>query len=446
VIPLLLTALLGCQGGASDTAHPTPCEVVGQGGEALVSPSEGEPYDVLVISIDTLRRDRVGLYAGTDVSPFLDGFLESAIRFDDFRSCSNWTLGAMACAQGGQTAIDLGLDIRPNTPDKGLPDDTVLAPVWWSEGGYVTGLVSASPYMSRRYATGAGHDLDASALGLDAGAIHTAALETLDTLEAQAPDAPWMLHLHYVEPHDPYDPPEAYLEALEDLEPLDWDLGDAGDVSVIQDIYPLLDADTQALVLQHIEVRYAGEIRDLDDHLGRLFDDLEARGALEHTVVALFSDHGEQFWEHHRFRHAKSLHVEELAGIAAIRVPGSEPLRWEGPVSTIDLLPTLFAAADLPPRDGFTGVPVGTAPADRYRLSFHHSPEGSPGLSLERDKLRLLYDWSGRWRLFAASTAPPEATARMSAGLPGKGCLVERMRQEVERAAVFVDHEAPQGL
>lgn len=59
------------------------------------------PRNVLTVSLDTTRRDRIGRYGGGDTTPFLDGLLAQAVVFDDHRSCSNWTGPSMYCATMG---------------------------------------------------------------------------------------------------------------------------------------------------------------------------------------------------------------------------------------------------------------------------------------------------------------------------------------------------------
>jgi arylsulfatase A-like enzyme len=101
---------------------------------------------------------------------------------------------------------------------------------------------------------------------------------------------------------------------------------------------------------------YDGEVAYMDRQLGRLLASLKSRGLLENTVIALVADHGENLGEHGiNYRHLglweTTTHVPLL-----IRWPGEvrEGRILRGLVQTIDLFPTLLAAADLPvpPQDG----------------------------------------------------------------------------------------------
>jgi arylsulfatase A-like enzyme len=124
---------------------------------------------------------------------------------------------------------------------------------------------------------------------------------------------------------------------------------------------------------------YDGEVAYLDRQLGRVLDLLASRGALEDTVVAVVADHGESLGEHgivcrHDGLYDPSLHVPLVVRWPERLLEGPEWLprrgrRFAGLVQTLDLFPTLLAAAGLevPPSDGLdlrrlTGEPAGAGP------------------------------------------------------------------------------------
>jgi arylsulfatase A-like enzyme len=123
--------------------------------------------------------------------------------------------------------------------------------------------------------------------------------------------------------------------------------------------------------------RYDREIRSVDDELARLFDALANAGLAETTVVAIVSDHGEEFAEHGGFQHGGAV-FEESIGVPLIFVaPGriDGPIRHEAPVSIVDVAPTLLELAgigDAARVDGtsLVGVFDGEAPiAERSLLA-----------------------------------------------------------------------------
>jgi arylsulfatase A-like enzyme len=96
---------------------------------------------------------------------------------------------------------------------------------------------------------------------------------------------------------------------------------------------------------ERVALQYAGEISYMDEHVGRLIDGLRTRGILEHAVVSLTSDHGENFWEHPRcFNHGWDTYETTLRAVGLVRLPGARHAgsRIRGPVSSIDVAPTLL--------------------------------------------------------------------------------------------------------
>jgi arylsulfatase A-like enzyme len=93
------------------------------------------------------------------------------------------------------------------------------------------------------------------------------------------------------------------------------------------------------------EGAYDGAIASMDDVLARTFAELERRGRLEHTLVIVTADHGEQFGEHGLFSHANSLFLPVLHVPLVMALPGKLPAgeRTPIPVTLRDLAATILA-------------------------------------------------------------------------------------------------------
>ena len=125
LFPLLAGALtLGCGGddagaeegggGGDDAIRAEPGGSDGQGlreggrdGPAgpLIDFGGKKPKNVLMISIDTLRRDRVGRYGKNGNTPFMDRLLGEGVALDNHRSCSDWTYPSILCALTGVDSV-----------------------------------------------------------------------------------------------------------------------------------------------------------------------------------------------------------------------------------------------------------------------------------------------------------------------------------------------------
>jgi len=398
------------------------------------------PANVLMVSLDTLRRDAVGHYnPQSDDTPFLDEVLAASLTLEDHRSCSNWTYGSTVCAMTGLSGGDAGFIPGSWDAQNPMPDDLGVLPGWLRAAGYRTALVSSNFYvgstsgLTRHFDhTFQEHEGRADTIVDNALRLH-ADMTTVG-------DSPWFLHAHFFDPHAGYDAPASYLSALDGLAPSPVDVTDGALVQTMEERWDELTEEEQALTLEHMRIRYAAEVRYLDDELRRLFDALEDRGALEDTLVVFWSDHGEQFGEHGFFDHGKTLYGEEIAAMAAFWGAGVTPGGWEGPTSHQDLAPTLMSLLGLAEPEGVMGVPVGEAVGARFamrRNEFHLQ-------SVDQDGLRLMYWWEdGRLALYDVAADPGERDDRYDPSDPRVLALWELLKPRVELAREFTAGDAP---
>jgi arylsulfatase A-like enzyme len=167
-------------------------------------------------------------------------------------------------------------------------------------------------------------------------------------LSNRGPDEPYFLWLHYLDPHWPCQMARRPQTPTE--------LRDAWhDVDVFHSrVLPsrgTFDPGPEA------RLRWAGRYREslafTDLEIGRLLGELRARPDWDQTIIAVTGDHGEEFFERGTWHHSwNQLHREGTQVPLIIRVPGnSSPRRPNGPVSLLDLAPTLLDFAGIePPR------------------------------------------------------------------------------------------------
>ncbi len=272
---------------------------------------------VVVISIDTVRADRLPAYgyrAGR--TPAIDAFARDAILFERAYAHAPQTLPSHASLLTGLLPFDHA--VRDNLGFTLAPDATTLATMFRAAGYTTAGFVSS--YVLRAE-TGIAQGFDvydaefpAAASDRSPGQVQRPGLQTLAAAEA------WMSTLtgdralvffHIYEPHKPYAPPSQYR-----------DLPDA----------------------------YDGEVAFSDDIVGRLLASLKTRGWYDRATIVITSDHGEGLGDHGEEEHGLFLYNESIHVPLLIKRPhqaGGGARRIE-PVQHIDLLPTLAAAAGLP--------------------------------------------------------------------------------------------------
>ncbi len=336
------------------------------------------PTNLLMLSIDTLRKDHVGHHGGGPHTPFLDSLARSAVVVDDAMACSNWTVASTACVLAGASNLDRAAarGMVPMASGAGVlatipaPEPT-LPRTLAEHGGFRSLLVTTNGFFSGAYGNAQGYGMISNrGFGPVAEAWERAQRLLLDDGRMRLP-SPWFVHLHFFEPHRPYTPPATYLGGLEGLPVVPFDLGEAEGqrqaVSAVQQ--GAVDEATAQAIVAHLRVRYAAEVRWLDDQLAVLWRDLQALGLLDDTLVVLWTDHGEELWEHGVTEHGKLLHAEENDALLWFWAHNLEPTTVPGPVHHVDVAPTLLDLWRLPRPTTMTGMRLGRAPADRVRFA-----------------------------------------------------------------------------
>ncbi len=287
------------------------------------------PNRVVVVGIDTLRLDHLGLHGGPpDLTPGLDARGQAAILFDNAYTPAPRTRPSFRSALTGRWPLDA----------IGAPPLTRR----FADAGFTTAGIVANVHLQPHlgFADGAGlwdyHDSD------DAGPRVDRAIAWLD---AHAREDSF-LFLHLMDPHIFYLAPEPFQDAFTTGLPRAqmpdrynrWTIDDA-----------MQEGRLKPPHKDFIQARYKGEVRYLDHELSRLLAHIDTLPG--DTLVVLHSDHGEEFWDHGGFEHNHSLYPELMRTMLWVIPPrgwANGPVRVEAPVSLIDIVPTLIELYDLP--------------------------------------------------------------------------------------------------
>ncbi|MCA9718729.1 MAG: sulfatase-like hydrolase/transferase [Myxococcales bacterium] len=423
---LSLGAILACNGGsgetattggetsstsdASETSATTGTTTPGPPTDTMPSFNGDVPRNLLVISIDTLRRDIFARYGGDpSLMPFLNETFAKGFTLDQHRSCSNWTYASVMCVQTGRTNLEMGFVPQlAETYRAPLPDGITVLPQWLGDYGYFTGLASGNSWFSIAWDTARGYQWTNENAGGNATFLYNLAEPVL--LKADLA-GPWMFHFHLIEPHAAYNPPEDYLSELDELPPIDVDLSVKDEHYDVKAEWPTMTKEERELLLAHLLVRYRGELRWLDDQLRAMFGRLDANGLLDDTLVVFWSDHGEQFWEHGAQTHGYLFHPEENDAIAVFWSKNIVTGAWAEPTDHIDLAPTIMALLDFPIPPEVTGVPVGAADPERPEFNISACKQGVAQAVRVGDR-KLQYHWYGDKRFYHLDEDPLEQNDR----------------------------------
>jgi arylsulfatase A-like enzyme len=436
-VSLLALAVVGCA-GSDPVIDLTPADGPPTGG-ALSFLGE-RPRNVVVISMDTTRRDKLALYGGDPaLMPFLNSMAEQGVTLDRHVSCSNWTMPSVSCIQTGKDNLDMGFVPRLQSDARGpLPRDTETIATWLGDAGYYTVLASGNSWFSSEWNTDAGFEWSFPASTGNATKLLWHGLWPLLLARVTGRAPQFYLHLHLVEPHASYNPPDDYLDGLDDLPPIDVDLTVKDDHYDVKADWPDMTPEEQALLEAHLRVRYDGELAYMDDQIEAIWTHLGELGLLRDTLVVFWTDHGEEFWEHGNQTHAYTLNTEENDALAIFWASNIEPARWQEPTGHVDVAPTILAALDLPIPEGLTGYPVGEAPPDRPLFGL---AAGKIGVyqSVIQGGRKLMYGWNGSQKAFYLTDDDPDELVDLyDPEDPDVLELWELLLPEVERAQALI--------
>jgi arylsulfatase A-like enzyme len=334
----------------------------------------GRERGIVLISIDTLRRDHVGAYGyAKPTTPTLDRLAASGILVDDAVSTSSWTLPAhlsmMTSADPGAhggTNRDVGYNRCPPT----------LASLLRT-AGYATQAVTSWLYVSSVYGLDAGFDHMEYNQKHRAPEVASRGIDLLDRFG----DRPFFVFLHFYDPHTHYDPHESTTHLFEK----DYKGTLTGNWDGFKDILPEKMAPAD---MAHLLALYDGEIRFTDDEVARVVEHLQKRGLDKGTLVIVTSDHGEEFGEHGSWEHQKTLYEEVIRVPLIIRGPDISPRREMAPASLLDVAPTIVAWAGLKPQWKPQGQSLLRAPGPRVLY-------GETDHTLDRTRKLFVRDGAG---------------------------------------------------
>ena len=281
--------------------------------------------NIVLISIDTLRSDRLPAYGYDGVeTPAIDRLAADGVLFERAYTHVNVTLPSHVSVFTGLLPPEHG--VRDNSGyrlDERIP---TLAETLRAEGYATGGFVSS--YVLRA-GTGVERGFDAYDDGVrfesgrDFGELQRPGLETLDAASrwlGDLADSPFFLFLHLYEPHAPYNPPPPFADRYDDP--------------------------------------YDGEVAAADAVVGELVRRLEERGLYRDALVILLSDHGEGLMDHGEMDHLILVYREVLQVPLIVKLPGGERAgeRVAANAQLGDVAPTVHSLLGLEWPAGLSGA------------------------------------------------------------------------------------------
>jgi arylsulfatase A-like enzyme/Tfp pilus assembly protein PilF len=335
---------------------------------APMSPVNFAGRPIILVTIDTLRADRVGAYGSAKgLTPALDRFAQGAARFTAAVTQAPLTLPAHATILTGLYPAKHG--VRTNDGfrlETGVPTlAEALRLRCYATGAFIGGYpLQASSGLARGFDR---YDDDflraAGVVERTADEVVRAAIAWIDARQSQ----PFFAWLHLFDPHSPYTPPAPFAAA-------------------------------------HSAAPYDGEVAYTDAAIGRLFDHFRESGLFSHAAILVVADHGESLGEHGERTHGTFLYDATIRVPLLVKLPDAATARdVTVPVETADLAPTMASLA---------GAPFGAVDGQNLLPLLHpNAAAGDPDRPAYAESYyqNVLLGWSplravrtGRWKFVEA--------------------------------------------
>ena len=275
---------------------------------ACAAGAGGADLNVLLVTIDTLRPDRLSCYSPKYLqTPRIDGLTAKGVLFERAFAHDPETLPSHTNILLGMTSLAHG--VSENSKSIVAPEFLTLAELLKSRGFATGAFVSGFP-LDSRFGLNQGFEVyddhyPAKALPGErfserrAEKTVAAALQWLSVSKGK-----WFCWVHLWDPHDPYAPPEPFFTQYQD-DP------------------------------------YSGEVAYVDSQLGLLFGELEKRQLMDKTLIILTGDHGESLGDHGETFHGYFAYNTTLWVPLIISAPGVKAARVKDYVSHVDIFPTV---------------------------------------------------------------------------------------------------------
>ena len=294
--------------------------------------------NIILISIDTLRRDHVGIYGyKRDTTPTIDAVAREGIYFENAVSAAPWTLPAHMSML---TGLPPSIHSIENQTDKLSKKTQIVAELFKAQKYKTAGIITL-PFVSAKYGFSKGFDQYIQLFNQKSKEVTGHVLKWLQGNKDQR----FFLFLHFCDVHWPYSPPVEYAQRF--------------GVDTAKDRWKRFGrfrflkkfCDPGIPMPENVKKNtialYDGEIRSVDFNISRIITFLQKENIYDNTILVITSDHGEEFKDHNSFGHAHTFYSELINVPLIIRFPKEirGGLKVNEPVITSDIPLTLLNAA-----------------------------------------------------------------------------------------------------
>lgn len=282
--------------------------------DPIIYQPKANPKRVIWVFIDTLRQDHLSMYGyERKTTPKLDAWAAAnAAIYSEGRSIAPWTLPSARTMVTG------------SVPEKWGAVPTFQKQL--AEQGWYTSFLVGNIYLSSNFEL----QKDWTSHRCINWPLAEVQIERAEDVLNKYDDRDVFLMLHFMDMHLPYTEPANYKRIFAGERPDIFKSDSFGRSEILRNKRKLDEEGKQYII-----DRYDNNLKYIDDVLTPFIENLP-----EDTIVAIFSDHGEEFWDHGDFEHGHTLYDELLNVPYILRMPDIKVGTHDEPVSLLDLVPT----------------------------------------------------------------------------------------------------------
>jgi len=264
--------------------------------------------NVILLTIDTLRKDTLGCYGNKDeLTPFVDSLQDKCIKFTNAQSSRPYTQASFPGILTSSYYLEYGRQ------KKCSPKRTLISEVL-KKSGITTAAFHSNPYLCGYFSWNKGWDVFYDSMQdeisdkipyIKGDGINHKVDQWLYSYIKNDHYRPFFLWTHYMDVHEPYIPAKEYLNKVDPSIHLSEDEM----LNLFKEVILKRDVSNKETV-KLLKKLYDAGVRETDDYVKGFFSILEKYNVLKDTVVIITTDHGDEFAEHKGLSHDGKMYSE----------------------------------------------------------------------------------------------------------------------------------------
>ena len=395
--------------------------------------------NVILLTIDTLRRDVLGCYGNQDgISPFIDSIAKDSLVFKNNYTVAPYTQASFP----GILTSSYFYDYEKS--DKLSTKRTIIAESL-KKNNVITAGFHSNPYLCDFFGWNRGWDLFYDSMQdqvtpmnpyIKGDKINKKVDNWLGNYKLMYGDKPFFIWAHYMDVHEPYIPDKKYIEQI-----------DASISKTNEELFKLfkevvLERDASDSEMNEFLLKlYKAHVIEIDEYTKGFFEVLNKHNLMDNTTVIITTDHGDEFGDHGSLSHDGKFN-EELVHCPLIIVNQGQG-EIDKLTSGVDISPTVVDLFGFDPEPNFEGASM--LPLDRYpdkpifgeaigKLKHKVQPTDKPAYYMKDGNIKISYRVEDdKWEMYDLEADPGEKNNIIDSS-PLAGEMKNKLKPRINRS------------